>query len=438
MQSLLRSITRCLGMPWAFRNTPNQLALGMTLGFALGLIPKDNLIAVGLALGLLYAPANMGCAAIAFCLAQLSMLKLDPLAHSLGESSLRSPAMHSMWLWYCHQPVLPWLGLHNTIVLGSLGILSVLSPTQFVLARAFFRWMSRSRMQRQVDMAVEATQRYKQTLLSLRHQASIEDSSNLKSLTLEQPIEEQVLLNDIAAIASDLTSSPSALDDSPSVRDIATHFGEQQIRVDGQQHSQPLPLGMGSQEGNRASVLIGGANDKQSVAANQAPPSASQQLRPGLRIDHAEPSEEFPAIDTAASSSSASMTQSSIPSSLQLGDILRETLIEVVRFRPHTQNALHEPAQPSLGSSDGISGTAAPLSQHPSATTSLITESQSTMQVTSRSTSPNNASRHDANSTSTIPSTDETRKNEPVPQPAEESLRYLLWHLSSLNRETKQ
>ena len=425
-------------MPWAFRNSPNQLALGMTLGFALGLIPKDNLIAVGLALGLLYAPANIGCAMIAFGLAQLSMLKLDPLAHSLGESSLRSPAMHSMWLWYCQQPILPWLGLHNTIVLGSLGILSVLSPTQFVLARAFFRWTARSRMQRQVDMAVEATQHYKQTLLALRHQASFEDHLQLAPSALEQSSQEQVLLNDITAIASDLTSSPSVLDDSPSVRDIATNFGEQQIRVDDQQHSQPLPLGMGSHEGNRASVLIGGANDKQSIAASQTPTSLGQQLRPGLRIDHAEPSEEFPSIDTAASSSSESTLQSSIPSSLQLGDILRETLIEVVRFRPHTQNTLHEPAQPSLNFSDGVSGTAEPLSQHPSATSSLITESQSTMQVTSRSTTPNNASRHDANSTSAIPSTEETRKNEPVPQPAEESLRYLLWHLSSLNRETKQ
>ena len=122
--------------------TPRQLAMAVALGMMIGLLPKGNLLAAGFTVMLLTLRVNLGVGLTTAFLVTLLSGSIDPLTHGIGLRMLRNPTVHP-FLSQLHQwPVVPWMSLNNSVVLGSfvLGI-GLFYPTYHGSERAFQRLM---------------------------------------------------------------------------------------------------------------------------------------------------------------------------------------------------------------------------------------------------------------------------------------------------------
>lgn len=100
--------------------TRHQLALGLALGLVIGLLPKGNLTAVLFATLLLATRVNTGMGLLtAFCTSWLSP-GLDPWCDAIGRGILTNEGWQNQFATWYQLPMVPWFGLHNTVVLGSL------------------------------------------------------------------------------------------------------------------------------------------------------------------------------------------------------------------------------------------------------------------------------------------------------------------------------
>ena len=99
--------------------TPRQMAFGLALGVLVGLVPKGNLLAIGLMMLLCSLRVNLGVGlATVFATSWAGML-LDPIAHRIGEFLLKSDALKPLWETMYDTALLPWTDFNNTVVLGS-------------------------------------------------------------------------------------------------------------------------------------------------------------------------------------------------------------------------------------------------------------------------------------------------------------------------------
>lgn len=115
---VVRSL-RLLVLALTAESSPRQIAGGIALGLIVGLVPKGNLLAIGLlTLASAIKISLPGLFFSIFLFSWLAML-LDPLTHRLGEALLTAPALHSCWTWLYQWPGVPWTHFNNTIVLGS-------------------------------------------------------------------------------------------------------------------------------------------------------------------------------------------------------------------------------------------------------------------------------------------------------------------------------
>ncbi len=101
-------------------DSPRQLAMGFALGTIVGLVPKGNLTAAGLTVVLFASRVNLGTGMIAaFCFSWIGTL-LDPMTHRVGLAILTYQPLQPLWARLHDLPLVPWTGLNNTVVLGSL------------------------------------------------------------------------------------------------------------------------------------------------------------------------------------------------------------------------------------------------------------------------------------------------------------------------------
>ena len=99
--------------------TPRQMAFGLALGVLVGLVPKGNLLAIGLMMLLCSLRVNLGVGlATVFATSWAGML-LDPITHRIGEFLLKSDVLKPLWETMYDTALLPWTDFNNTVVLGS-------------------------------------------------------------------------------------------------------------------------------------------------------------------------------------------------------------------------------------------------------------------------------------------------------------------------------
>lgn len=118
MTALLKPL-RLLAKALAALDSPRQLAAGLALGFAVGLVPKSSLLAhLGLVL-VCAVQVNLAAGYGAAALASLLAPFLDPLAHAVGSALLVKAAfLKPLWTALYNLPVVPWTGFNNTVTLG--------------------------------------------------------------------------------------------------------------------------------------------------------------------------------------------------------------------------------------------------------------------------------------------------------------------------------
>ena len=117
MIGIARSM-RFLAKALTAESSPEQVALGCSIGIMLGLVPKGNLTAVIL-LALLFLLrvnilAGLVSTAIFTCVGLLCTSGLD----WFGEHILTIGALQPIYAWLYEAPVIPWTDFNNTVTAG--------------------------------------------------------------------------------------------------------------------------------------------------------------------------------------------------------------------------------------------------------------------------------------------------------------------------------
>jgi uncharacterized protein (TIGR03546 family) len=101
-------------------DTPRQTAWGFALGMMVGLLPKGNLIAAMLAMVLCGTKVNRAAGLLGIGLFSYAGWALDDFAHRLGSMAISWQAVQPTLAWLYEQPLGPFVGLNNTVVVGQL------------------------------------------------------------------------------------------------------------------------------------------------------------------------------------------------------------------------------------------------------------------------------------------------------------------------------
>lgn len=108
---------------------PEQLAGGVVIGFLIGVIPANFLIGILMFLLLFLLNVNRGFGVLAILLTRLVSYLFDGIFHVVGLFFLTKLGfLAAFWSFLEHAPVLAWLNLTNSVMLGSLVLGLVLSP----------------------------------------------------------------------------------------------------------------------------------------------------------------------------------------------------------------------------------------------------------------------------------------------------------------------
>jgi uncharacterized protein (TIGR03546 family) len=101
-------------------DAPEQLALGLTIGMMIGLVPKGNLIALSLCVLLFSMRCNKGLGLAAAVVFSFVGFWTDAFAHRLGHTALSLEPIQAAYASIFKLPLGAWLGFNNTVVTGSL------------------------------------------------------------------------------------------------------------------------------------------------------------------------------------------------------------------------------------------------------------------------------------------------------------------------------
>ena len=141
MLSLILRPLRHLVDALSTNDSPNQVALGFTIGMVLGMVPKGNLIALALLVLLCAVRVNRSAGLLAAGLFSLLSPLLDGITHKIGEAVLYQPGLQGFYAWLYDLPLGPFLGFHNTVTAGALLLaLYITYPCYYGSRLAFTRY----------------------------------------------------------------------------------------------------------------------------------------------------------------------------------------------------------------------------------------------------------------------------------------------------------
>ena len=118
--------------------TPGQMAMGFALGVLVGLVPKGNLLAIGLMMLMCSLRVNLGVGlATVFATSWIGVL-LDPISHRIGEFLLKNESLRPLWEEMYDTMLLPWTDFNNTVVLGSFSMGAAAFVPLYFLSKPVF------------------------------------------------------------------------------------------------------------------------------------------------------------------------------------------------------------------------------------------------------------------------------------------------------------
>jgi len=120
MLNLFLRPLRILAQALIGNDTPRQSAWGFSLGMMVGLLPKGNLLAAALAMVLCGTKVNRAAGLLGIGLFSYAGSALDDFAHRLGSLVIIWKPVQPSLAWVYQQPLGPFVGLNNTVVLGQL------------------------------------------------------------------------------------------------------------------------------------------------------------------------------------------------------------------------------------------------------------------------------------------------------------------------------
>ena len=89
--------------------TPHQMAFGLALGVLVGLVPKGNLLAIGLMVLLCSLRVNLAIGMMAAFVCSWADMLLDPITNKIGAFLLKHESLAPLWTQMYDSAVLPWI-----------------------------------------------------------------------------------------------------------------------------------------------------------------------------------------------------------------------------------------------------------------------------------------------------------------------------------------
>ena len=112
--------------------SPAQVAAGIALGSALGIMPLMNLQNLLVIAVLLLVNVSFGAGMLGWALATPIGFLLDPAFDALGRTLLEAPGLRGLWTSMANLPVVPYTNFNNSVTLGSLVVwLALVVPIYF-------------------------------------------------------------------------------------------------------------------------------------------------------------------------------------------------------------------------------------------------------------------------------------------------------------------
>jgi uncharacterized protein (TIGR03546 family) len=122
-------------------DSPKQMAVAVAFGVLLGLVPKGNLLAVGISGCFLAVQANLATGMLVALAFSFVAYSIDGVFDNVGHYVLTAPVMQDSLVTIYQLPFAPWTAFNNTVVCGSLLIgLIAFYPTYRLTLPVFTRW----------------------------------------------------------------------------------------------------------------------------------------------------------------------------------------------------------------------------------------------------------------------------------------------------------
>lgn len=362
---------------------PSQIAWGVAVGVMIGLIPKDNLIAVSLLAIIAFLRVNQlaaCCVAVAvYCLSST----LSATTFFVGSYVLGQPLVADGIAFLYQFPVLPWTCMENPSVLGGLGVgIVALIPIyvfcRWIFFRAHRRWEAIA-LEQAVDNALE-------------YRKSVADQSKARQEKPLPTLKIMVQPGGLRALASSAIETKKNTFKQASMTELA------KPQAVAKPATAALPI----------------ATVNQAAPATQTTPSA-QPLDQGhfRRAERKIQQRVMPTLFTGESHADANDT------------ILRETVIEVVRYRrPHSAEKLSDGSPQSSSAVSSKQGISMPSGNISTVIPNVKDSAAFGTEITVPPPSPSLV--YDSGH---IPGNGNGR---------DESLRYLLWHINGSRESVRK
>ncbi len=161
---------------------PSAIALAITFGLAIGLIPKDNLIVLGLAASMWFFRMNYLLALVLIAAISGSGSWTDAATGKVGKWMLENPSLQSLWHRIAMWPILPWFRWNNTVVLGGFLIGTASLAPVYAICKVISRNIIRSRTERHVDALVDEMKGYQSQIQAnqRKRQTTASNSPNME------------------------------------------------------------------------------------------------------------------------------------------------------------------------------------------------------------------------------------------------------------------
>lgn len=111
-----------------------QICLALVLGLWLGLTPWVTLHWFALVFAAFLFRFNPLAVACSFLLFHAVSWGLEPVFHDLGLRMLMASGLKRLWSGLYHAPILTFLRLNNSVVMGSLVVATLLSPIVYLVS----------------------------------------------------------------------------------------------------------------------------------------------------------------------------------------------------------------------------------------------------------------------------------------------------------------
>lgn len=362
---------------------PSQIAWGVAMGVMIGLVPKDNLIAVSLLAIIAFLRVNQlaaCCVAVGvYCLSSM----LSATTFFVGSCLLGQPLVADGIALLYQFPVLPWTCMENPSVLGGLGVGILTLVPVYAICRWTFSNANRRLETIALEQAVDNALEYRK---SLADQSKARQEKPLPTLKI------MVQPEGIRALASSAAESRKNASKQASTTELAN----------------PKAVA------KPATQAVHIANTNQATPATQTTPSA-QPLDKGhfRRAERKIQQRVMPTLFTGESHVDANDT------------ILRETVIEVVRYRrPHSAEKLSDGSAQSSAAVSSKQGLSMPAGNTSTVINNVKDSAAFGTEINVPPSSPSLV--YDSGH---IPGNGNGR---------DESLRYLLWHINGSRESVRK